>query len=67
MNLTPSQWAALLPLILPALGACLIPLMALDKDQTTLKWIRVVRYGTALLAVGARPSSRASSCWWPRP
>ncbi len=53
MNLTPSQWAALLPLILPALGACLIPLMALDKDQGTTKWIRAAMYGTALLAVGA--------------
>ena len=53
MSLTPSQWAALLPLILPALGACLIPLMALDKDQTSVKWIRAAMYGTALLAVGA--------------
>src|ERR1035438_6958231 len=53
MNLTPSQWAALLPLIIPALGACLIPLMALDKDQATAKWIRAAMYCTALLAVGA--------------
>jgi NADH-quinone oxidoreductase subunit N len=53
MNLTPGQWAALLPLILPALGACLIPLMALDRDQATAKWIRGAMYGTALLAVGA--------------
>jgi NADH-quinone oxidoreductase subunit N len=53
MSLTPSQWAALLPLILPAMGACLIPLMALDEDQVTAKWIRAVMYGTALLAVGA--------------
>jgi NADH-quinone oxidoreductase subunit N len=53
MNLTPSQWAALLPLIIPALGGCVIPLMALDKDQTTSKIIRAVMYCTALLAVGA--------------
>jgi NADH-quinone oxidoreductase subunit N len=53
MSLTPSQWAALLPLIMPALGACLVPLMSLDKDQATVKWIRAVMYGTALLAVGA--------------
>ncbi len=53
MNLTPSQWAALLPLLVPALGACLIPLMSLDKDQATAKWIRAAMYGTALLAVGA--------------
>ena len=53
MSLTPTQWAALLPLIIPALGACLIPLMSLDKEQATAKWIRAVMYGTALLAVGA--------------
>jgi len=53
MSLTPSQWAALLPLLLPALGACLIPLMSLDKDQASAKWIRAVMYGTALLAVAA--------------
>ena len=53
MNLTPSQWAALLPLLLPAGGACVVALMSLDKDQTTAKWIRAVMYGTALLAVGA--------------
>lgn len=53
MSLTPSQWAALLPLIFPALGACLIPLMSLDKEQATAKWIRAAMYGTALLAVGA--------------
>jgi NADH-quinone oxidoreductase subunit N len=57
MSLTPSQWAALLPLILPALGACLIPLMALDRDQATVKWIRAAMYGTALLAV-------ASAFWY---
>jgi len=53
MSLTPSQWAALLPLLIPALGACLIPLMALDKDQGSAKWIRGAMYGTALLAVVA--------------
>jgi NADH-quinone oxidoreductase subunit N len=53
MSLTPSQWAALLPLIMPALGASLIPLMSLDKDQATTKWIRAAMYCTALLAVGA--------------
>ena len=53
MNLTPSQWAALLPLIIPALGACVISVMSLDKDQATTKWIRAAMYGTALLAVGA--------------
>lgn len=53
MNLTPSQWAAMLPLIIPALGACLIAIMSMDKDQDAAKWIRGAMYGTALLAVGA--------------
>ncbi len=50
---SPSQWAALLPLIFPALGACLIPLMSLDRDQASTKWIRAAMFATALLAVGA--------------
>ncbi len=53
MNLTPSQWAALLPLLYPVVGACLVAIMSLDKDQATTKWIRAAMYGTALLAVGA--------------
>ncbi|WP_243319018.1 NADH-quinone oxidoreductase subunit N [Geothrix paludis] len=53
MSLTPSQWAALLPLLIPAFGACLVTLMSIDKDQATTKWIRGAMYGTALLAVGA--------------
>src|SRR5664279_1010302 len=53
MNLTPGQWAALLPLLLPSVGACLIAIMSLDKDQATTKWIRGVMYATARLAVGA--------------
>ncbi|WP_243303019.1 NADH-quinone oxidoreductase subunit N [Geothrix oryzisoli] len=57
MSLTPSQWAALLPLLLPSFGACLIVLMSLDKDQATAKWIRGAMYGTALLAV-------AGSFWY---
>ena len=53
MNLTPSQWASLLPLILPVAGACVISIMSMDKDQATAKWIRGAMYGTALLAVAA--------------
>lgn len=53
MTITPTQWAAILPLLFPALGACLIPLMSLDRDQTTAKWIRGAMYLTALLAVAA--------------
>ncbi len=53
MTITPTQWAAILPLLFPALGACLIPLMSLDRDQATAKWIRGAMYLTALLAVAA--------------
>jgi NADH-quinone oxidoreductase subunit N len=53
MSITPTQWAALLPLIFPALGACLLPLMALDRDQATTKWIRAAMYAVALAAVAA--------------
>ncbi len=53
MSLTPTQWAALLPLLFPALGACLIPLMALDREQATAKWIRGAMYLTALVALAA--------------
>ncbi len=52
MNLpTPAQWSALLPALYPALGACLILLASLDKDQATQKWIRGAMYLTALLAL----------------
>ena len=53
MSLTPSQWAALLPLLIPVFGACVVIFMSLDRDQTTTKWIRGAMYGTALLAVAA--------------
>lgn len=53
MNLTPSQWAALLPLVIPVGGACVISIMSMDKDQATAKWVRAAMYGTALLAVAA--------------
>ncbi len=53
MTITPTQWAAILPLLFPALGACLIPLMSLDREQATAKWIRGAMYLTALLVVGA--------------
>ena len=57
MSLTPSQWAALLPLLLPVFGACVVIIMSLDTDQATTKWIRGAMYGTALLAV-------AGSFWY---
>lgn len=50
---TMAQWSALLPALYPALAACLILLMSLDRDQGTQKWIRGAMYCTALLALGA--------------
>jgi NADH-quinone oxidoreductase subunit N len=43
--------AALLPLLIPAAAACLLPIAALDKDQSSQKWIRGAMFFTALLAI----------------
>ncbi|HWQ08070.1 MAG TPA: NADH-quinone oxidoreductase subunit N, partial [Holophaga sp.] len=43
--------AALLPLALPAAAACLLPIAALDRDQSTQKWIRGAMFFIALLAL----------------
>ena len=43
--------AALLPLLIPAAAACLLPIAALDKDQATRKWIRGAMFFTAMLAL----------------
>lgn len=51
MNLTASEFAALLPVLIPALGACLLPIAALDRDQATHKWIRAVMFCVALVAL----------------
>jgi len=51
MTLTSGQIAAILPLLIPALGACLLPIAALDKDQGTVKWIRGAMFGISLLAL----------------
>jgi NADH-quinone oxidoreductase subunit N len=48
---TAAQWSALLPAMYPALAACVILLMSLDKDQATQKWIRGAMYGTGFLAL----------------
>jgi NADH-quinone oxidoreductase subunit N len=40
VNLSAAQISALLPLLFPALTACVLPIAALDKDQSTLKWVR---------------------------
>lgn len=53
MNLTPAQITALMPLAIPALAACVLPIATLDKDQATAKWIRGAMFGIALLALGS--------------
>jgi NADH-quinone oxidoreductase subunit N len=51
MNLTNGEISAIMPLLIPALGACLLPIAALDSDQATVKWIRGFMFFTALLAI----------------
>ena len=51
MNLTPAELSAILPLLIPALGACLLPIACLDSDQATVKWIRASMFFIALLAL----------------
>ena len=52
MTLSAAEFSAILPLLIPALGACLLPLAALDKDQATVKWIRAAMFFIALFALG---------------
>ncbi len=69
MSMSAGELSAILPLLIPALGACLLPLAALDKDQETVKWVRGAMffmalfclaggffYVTRLWATGAQPS-----------
>ncbi len=51
MKLSASEIAALLPVLMPAIGACLLPIASLDKDQATTKWIRGAMFGVAGLAL----------------
>ncbi len=53
MTLSTSQIAALMPMGILAGAASLLPIAALDKDQSTTKWIRGAMFGIALLALGA--------------
>ncbi|MBS1784041.1 MAG: NADH-quinone oxidoreductase subunit N [Acidobacteria bacterium] len=45
------DFAALWPILFPAVGACFIPLASLDREHDTAKWIRAVVYGIALIAL----------------
>ena len=51
MTVTSHDLAALLPPMIPAAAACLLPIAALDRDQATQKWIRGAMFLTALLAL----------------
>lgn len=53
MSLSPVEIAAILPLAIPAVAACLIPIASLDRDQNAQKWIRSAIFGIALIALGA--------------
>ncbi|MDR0499281.1 MAG: NADH-quinone oxidoreductase subunit N [Holophagales bacterium] len=52
MSLSPTETAAILPLAIPAVAACLIPIASLDRDHNSKKWIRTVIFCIALLALG---------------
>jgi NADH-quinone oxidoreductase subunit N len=51
MILSPSELSAILPLLIPALGACLLPIASLDKDQATVKWVRGAMFFVALFSL----------------
>ncbi len=51
MNLSGDIWGAIMPLLMPALGACLIPIASLDRDQETVKAVRAAIFGMAMLAL----------------
>jgi len=51
MIANPQALSALMPLVVPTLAACLLPIASLDKDQGTEKWIRGATFLIALMAV----------------
>jgi NADH-quinone oxidoreductase subunit N len=51
VNLSAAELSALMPLLIPALGACLLPIAALDSDQATVKWIRASMFFITLVAL----------------
>jgi len=52
MFLSAGELSAILPLLIPAFGACMLPLASLDKDQATVKWIRGAMFLMALFSLG---------------
>ncbi len=53
MSLSPSDLAALWPVLIPAVVGCVLPIAALDRDQETQKWIRGAMFVMALAALAA--------------
>jgi NADH-quinone oxidoreductase subunit N len=51
MSLSASEIGALMPVAIPAMAACLLPLASLDRDQATVKWIRGSLFAIALFAL----------------
>jgi len=51
MNVNVQSISAVMPLLMPAIAACLLPIAALDKDQSTQKWIRGAMFLIALIAI----------------
>lgn len=45
------EMAALMPLLIPALMGCLLPIASLDRDQGSTKWIRGAMFSMTLLAL----------------
>jgi NADH-quinone oxidoreductase subunit N len=53
MNFTTTDLQVFMPFLFPMLGACLLPIASLDRDQGTAKWIRGAMFAIALFAVAA--------------
>lgn len=53
MNFTSTDLQVLMPFLWPVLGACVLPIASLDRDQSTAKWIRGAMFAIALFAVAA--------------
>ena len=51
MTLSAGELSAILPLLIPAMGACLLPIASMDKDQDTVKWVRGAMFFIALFCL----------------
>ncbi len=51
MSLSASEVGALMPVAIPAVAACLLPIASLDRDQESVTWIRGSMFVIALFAL----------------